>query len=98
MPYLPSQPRLLISRRTDQPRYHLRHGECIKKVWEVDPLECPRCHAEMKIISFITPSQPDVIQKILKHLGLWKERQEESRPPPKRQRPFDEERSGYTVT
>jgi hypothetical protein len=27
--------------------------ECIKKVWEVDPLECPKCGAEMKIISFI---------------------------------------------
>ena len=27
--------------------------ECIKKIWEVDPLECPRCRSEMKIISFI---------------------------------------------
>jgi hypothetical protein len=23
--------------------------ECIKKVWEVDPLICPKCTAEMKI-------------------------------------------------
>ena len=22
--------------------------DCIKKVWEVDPLECPKCGAEMK--------------------------------------------------
>lgn len=35
--------------------------ECIKKVWEVDPLSCPRWHAEMKIISFIV--QPEVIKK-----------------------------------
>lgn len=52
--------------------------ECIKKVWEVDPLECPKCHVEMKIISFITISQPEVIQQILEHLGLYKK----SRPPP----------------
>ncbi|MCL7488627.1 MAG: hypothetical protein M8357_10695, partial [Desulfobulbaceae bacterium] len=40
-------------------------------IWEVDPLSCPRCHAEMKIISFIV--QPDVIRKILVHLELWEE-------------------------
>jgi hypothetical protein len=28
--------------------------ECIKKIWEVDPLECPKCGGDMKIISFIT--------------------------------------------
>jgi hypothetical protein len=25
---------------------------CIKKVWEVDPLSCPKCAGEMKIVSF----------------------------------------------
>jgi hypothetical protein len=24
--------------------------ECIKKIWEVDPLECLKCQEEMKII------------------------------------------------
>ena len=43
--------------------------ECIKKVWEVDPLECPKCGAEMKIVSFII--EVPVIEKILRHLGLW---------------------------
>ncbi len=37
--------------------------------FEVDPLECPKCSGEMKIISFITPSQPAVLQKILDHIG-----------------------------
>ena len=60
--------------------------ECIKKVWEVDPLECPKCHAEMKIISFITRSQPEVISQILEHLGLY----EKSRPPPKGPQPFQD--------
>ena len=27
--------------------------ECIKKVWEVDPLACPQCIVEMRIIIFI---------------------------------------------
>lgn len=45
--------------------------ECIKKIWEVDPLECPKCHGEMKIISFIT--EKAVIRKILEHLDLWRE-------------------------
>ena len=39
--------------------------ECIKKIWEVDPLECPHCKAEMKIISFI--SEPKLVRKILEH-------------------------------
>ena len=43
--------------------------ECIKKVWEVDPLICPHCQAEMKIISFIVERK--VIRKILNHLKLW---------------------------
>jgi transposase len=42
--------------------------ELIKKVWEVDPLTCPQCGSEMKIISLI--QDPDVIRQILKHLGL----------------------------
>jgi hypothetical protein len=42
--------------------------ECIKKIYEVDPLCCPNCGGEMKIISFITDQQ--VIRQILKHLGL----------------------------
>jgi hypothetical protein len=41
----------------------------IKQVYEVDPLMCPRCAAPMRIIAFI--EQPEVIEKILAHLGLW---------------------------
>jgi len=43
--------------------------ECIKKVWEVDPLKCPKCKGEMKIISFI--NEQSVIRQILEHLNLW---------------------------
>jgi hypothetical protein len=41
----------------------------IQKVYEVDPLECPRCSAQMRVISFI--NDPLVIRRILEHLGLW---------------------------
>lgn len=42
---------------------------CIKKIYEIDPLECPHCGSEMRLISFITEYL--VVKKILDHLGLW---------------------------
>jgi len=42
-----------------------------KRVFEVDPLECPKCGSRMKIISFIERGQRDVVEKILRHCGLW---------------------------
>ncbi len=42
----------------------------IKQVWQVDPLECPRCGHRLQIISFIQPTQRHVIEKILTHCGL----------------------------
>ncbi len=43
----------------------------IKKIYEVDPLICSDCGGEMKIISVI--QEREVIDKILKHLGLLEE-------------------------
>lgn len=43
----------------------------IKRVFEVDPLACPLCGGEMKVVEFIEPPQGDVIEKILRHCGLW---------------------------
>jgi hypothetical protein len=43
----------------------------IKRVYEVDALECPCCGGQMKIVSFIERCQGDVIEKILRHCGLW---------------------------
>jgi endonuclease III len=50
----------------------------IQKIYEVDPLTCPKCSGAMKIISVI--EDEEVIKKILKHLGLWDRK---ARPPPK---------------
>jgi hypothetical protein len=44
----------------------------IKQVYEVDPLVCPKCAGAMRIIAFI--ERPEIIEKILLHLGLWPSR------------------------
>ncbi len=43
----------------------------IKRVYEIDPLACPECGGQMKAVAFIEPPQGDVIEKILRHCGLW---------------------------
>ncbi len=53
--------------------------ECIKKVWEVDPLTCPKCTGEMRIISFIY--KKTVIKKILTHLNIFEEKKNQRAPP-----------------
>ena len=51
----------------------------IRKIYETDPLCCPKCSGSMRILSFI--EDPEIIKKILKHLDLWDLK---ARPPPKR--------------
>ncbi|RZB37986.1 MAG: hypothetical protein SRB2_00693 [Desulfobacteraceae bacterium Eth-SRB2] len=41
----------------------------IQKIYEVDPLTCPKCQGSMGVTAFI--EHEDVIKKILRHLGLW---------------------------
>ncbi len=43
-----------------------RWPELLRRIFEVDPLRCPRCGHEMRIVAFIT--QPRVIDRILTHL------------------------------
>jgi len=43
-------------------------AEMIKKVYEIDPLICPKCGGIMRIVSFIEDHK--VIDKIIKHLNL----------------------------
>ena len=57
-----------------------RWAALIKQVYEEDPFLCPKCGREMKIISFIERRQSGVIEKILRHCGLWEE--ESARGPP----------------
>ena len=47
--------------------------ELIKRVWESDPLLCPKCQKEMRIVSLI--DERAVIERILRHPGLWNRRE-----------------------
>ncbi len=51
----------------------------IRKVYEADPLECPKCHGPMRIIALI--NDPPVVRRILEHLGLWQPEAMERSPP-----------------
>ena len=41
----------------------------IQKVYEVDPMECPKCGAAMRVIAVL--DDPAIVRCILKHLRLW---------------------------
>ena len=43
----------------------------IKRVYEIDPLSCPQCGGQMKVVAFLEPAQGEVIEEILRHCGLW---------------------------
>ena len=62
----------------------------IQKIYQVDPLLCPKCHGAMKIIAFI--EEEPVIRKILVHLGLWETRNHD--PPDLQKGDYEEE---YTI-
>ncbi len=53
-------------------------AQLIKRIYEVDPLVCPSCGAEMKVIAFIT--EHGVVDAILRHLAR-RETQEARAPP-----------------
>jgi len=56
-----------------------RWANLIRRVYETDPLVCPRCGSEMRIVSFIT--DPRVVRRIVDHL---RKRDRPPRPPPPR--------------
>ena len=53
-------------------------AQLIRRIYEVDPLVCRQCGADMRILAFIL--DPPVIRKILHHLG--KKRSLPARAPP----------------
>jgi len=56
----------------------------IQKIYETDPLVCPKCKGEMRVIAFI--EQQPVIRKILTHLGLWQTHNHD--PPARMESPY----------
>ena len=51
----------------------------IRKVYEADPLECPKCKGPMRVIALIEDA--GVIRRILEHLGRWAPQVSERSPP-----------------
>jgi hypothetical protein len=51
----------------------------IRKVYESDPLECPKCKGPMRVIALI--EDPVVVRAILVHLGRWQPKALERAPP-----------------
>ena len=68
--------------RADRAALRRRWADLIRRVYEVDPLVCPRCGGEMRVVGFIT--EPAVIKRILDHL---RKREKLLRPPPHAPRP-----------
>ena len=50
----------------DERRLRRRWSQLIKRVYEVDPLVCPSCGAEMRVVAFILDH--GVVEAILGHL------------------------------
>ncbi len=60
-----------------------RWAMLIQRVYQVDPLSCPKCGGRMTVIAFVEARQDKVIRKILEHCGLWHPRREApARAPP----------------
>jgi hypothetical protein len=64
--------------------YRKNWARLIQKIYEIDPLTCPKCQGQMRIVAFI--EDEEVIEKMLKHLGLWEAK---ARPPPKVKAPSE---------
>ena len=79
-----------LKKEEDGPQYHIIEDETpgglnrswarlIQKIYEVDPLLCPRCGKKMRIIAFIEDYK--IVKKILDYVGIYEF--ERKRPPPK---------------
>ena len=67
--------RLVLNQGSRRPASWAR---LIHKVYEVDPLECPKCGAPMQVIALIDDAE--VIRRILEHLGCWAPREVQRNP------------------
>jgi len=86
-----------LKREEHDPEYHIIEDESprdlnrswarlIRKIYEVNPLICPKCGGNMRIIAFIEDYK--IAKKILDYLGIYEF--ERKRPPPKTEATSDE--------
>ena len=73
----------ILESQGDEKTFRRNWARLIQKIYEVDPLICPKCRGAMRVIGSI--DDPSVIRDILNHLGLWLRR---ARPPPKAHAPW----------
>jgi hypothetical protein len=59
----------IIPNELSSKEFRQNWARLIQKVYEFDPLICPKCQGPMRIISFI--EEIEIIEIILRHLGLW---------------------------
>ena len=59
-----------------------RWAELLRRIFEVDPLVCPRCGDEMRIVALITEAK--TIDRILDHLRRTQTSHRRQRAPPRR--------------
>jgi hypothetical protein len=67
----------IIESEEDAKAHRRKWSRLLQKIYEIDPLICPKCQGTMRIISSIEDGE--IIKAILKHLGIWLVR---SRPVP----------------
>jgi hypothetical protein len=58
----------IVPSQMSSTQFRRNWARLIQRIYEVDPLLCPKCQGAMRIISFI--EDESLIQKILKHLGI----------------------------
>jgi len=66
----------LIESEVSSKEFRKNWARLIQKIYNVNPLLCPKCSGSKRIISFT--EDEEAISKILKHLELWEVKQ---RPP-----------------
>ena len=50
----------------------MRWAALIRRVFEDEPLRSPNCGGETRTIAFFEKrDQPDVVERVLRHCGLW---------------------------
>ncbi len=62
----------LVESAVSSTAFRRNWARLIQKIYQIDPLLCPKCQGPMKVISFIEDDA--LIKKILVHLGLWETR------------------------
>lgn len=65
---VPSAPNT-VSVSLSRKRFKKNWARLIQKIYNIDPLKCPKCNGKMRIVAFI--EEEAVIKKILSHLNLW---------------------------